>query len=101
MNQGMKTGPNTHRLMEQIFLQCKHPEQGFKTCQGVVQLALKHGKEKTEEAALICLQYDYISYRKLDRILKVYHDDFLSGIEKEPLPVIIDHENVRGHSYYQ
>lgn len=101
MRQGMKTGPHTHRLMEQIFLQCKHPEQGFKTCQGVLQLAIKHGKERIEQAALICLEYDHVSYRKLDRILTVYGDDFLSRDDNELPPLVIEHGNVRGHSYYQ
>lgn len=101
MNQGMKIGPNTLRLIEQIFLQCKHPEQGFKTCQGVIQLALKNGNEKIEEAASICLEYDFISYRKLDKILSLRSDDLFSCSDKEPLQVDIEHENVRGHSYYQ
>lgn len=100
VEQGMNIGPDTLRLIEQIFLQCKHPEQAFKTCQGVLQLARKHGNTRVEEAAFICLQHDYISYRKLDRVLTLTSSGLFSTNNLEEPVVVIEHENVRGESYY-
>lgn len=96
--EGLKIGGNTHQLMGQIFGQFKHPEQGYKLCQGVLQLAKKYGKEHIEEAAEICLKYDFISYSKLEYLLKLD----LKSLKQMPENLLpIDHENLRGQSYYQ
>ena len=76
----------------------KHPEQAYKLCQGVLQLAKKHNKEHIEEAAEICLKYDFISYSKLEYLLKLDLKDLKDLPEKQ---LIIDHENLRGKTYYQ
>ena len=97
-SEGCKIGENTHQLIGQIFGQFKHPEQGYKLCQGVLQLAKKYGKEHIEEAAEICLKYDFISYSKLEYLLKL---DLKSLKETPENPLPIDHGNLRGLSYYQ
>lgn len=97
-SEGHKIGENTHQLMGQIFGQFKHPEQAYKLCQGVLQLAKKYGKEHIEEAAEICLKYDFISYSKLEYLLKL---DLKSLKEMPENTLPIDHENLRGQSYYQ
>ena len=96
--ESVKIGENTHLLIGQIFGQFKHPEQAYKLCQGVLQLAKKYGKEHIEEAAEICIKYDFISYNKLEYLLKL-DLKVLKDLPDEPLP--IDHENLRGQSYYQ
>ena len=96
--EGLKIGENIHLLIGQIFSQCKHPEQAYKLCQGVLQLAKKHNKEHIEEAAEICLKYDFISYSKLEYLLKLDLKDLKDLPEKQ---LIIDHENLRGKTYYQ
>lgn len=96
--EGAKIGDNTQLLMNQILAQSKHPEQGFKLCQGVLQLEKKYGKEELELACEICIQYDIISYKKLEYILKHALQEVKDGVfNKEK----IDHENIRGESYYQ
>ena len=101
IKQGMKIGPNTLRLVEQMFLQCKHPEQAFKGCQGVLQLASKHGNHRIEEAASVCIQYDFVSYSKLDRILTLTEKGLLASSNDDNQNVNIDHKNIRGESYYK
>jgi transposase len=96
--ESFKIGENTHQLIGQIFGQFKHPEQAFKLCQGVLQLGKKHGKDHIEKAAEICLKYDFISYEKLKYLLKLNLSD-LKDTPEDQLP--IDHENLRGQSYYQ
>lgn len=97
----LEIGQDTRMLIEQIFQQNKHPEQGFKTCQGVLHLAQKHGNDKVEQAASLCLEYDMVSYRKLEHIISLYNDpQFLSEEENES-PIVLIHENLRGASYYK
>jgi hypothetical protein len=69
--EGYKRGENTHLLIGQIFGQFKHPNQAYKSCQGVLQLAKKYSKEHIEEASEICLKNDFISYSKLEYLLKL------------------------------
>jgi transposase len=103
LKEGTRIGAQTELLMSQILTQSKHPEQGFKLCQGVLMLAKKHGNERIEEAAAICLAYDYISYSKLEYVLSI---DIASlnqdqdGIQAENV-VVTSHENLRGPDYYQ
>ena len=96
--EGIKIGENTKLLMDQILAQSKHPEQGFKLCQGVLSLEKKHGKTNLELASEICIQYDIISYNRLEYILKNALHDLKDDVTMD---LKIDHINIRGGSYYQ
>jgi hypothetical protein len=43
-------GPHTRFLIEQILEKKPHPEQGYKTCLGILTLARKVGKQRLEKA---------------------------------------------------
>jgi hypothetical protein len=88
-------------LVEQMFLQCKHPEQAFKACQGILQLASKYGNNRVEEASFICIQYDFVSYRKLDRILALTEKGLFASLNDDQQDINIEHKNIRGESYYK
>lgn len=90
-------GPFTKRLIEQVFIQSKHHEQGFKLCQGLLNLTKKYTKEQAEDASQICLQYDFISYKKLEFILSLELKKLLETEESERK---INHENIRGAEEY-
>lgn len=91
-------GSMTRQLMEQIFIQCKHQEQGFKLCQGVLSLSKKYDRERLEEACEICLQYELITYRKLEYILQL--EIKKDQLEQPERPLKIKHENIRGATSY-
>jgi transposase len=98
---GTQIGPNTELLISQILRQGKHPEQGFKLCQGVLDLARKHGNALLDEAAGICLEYDWVSYSRLENILGVKVDAACQQQQEGGTPLIPIHENLRGSQYYQ
>jgi hypothetical protein len=100
VEQGIRIGSNTSLLIDQILRQGKHPEQSFKLCQGVLVLAKKHGNERIEEAAAICLQYDYVSYSKLEYVLTLDIQSLLAA-ENQTAPLPPVHQNLRGPGYYQ
>jgi transposase len=101
LNQGSSIGQNTAVFMRQIFVQCKHPEQGFKTCQGVLGLTRKYGNDRIERAAALCLQYDFVSYRKLENILSTKLDLSYTPESENQSQLSIFHDNIRGESYYK
>jgi transposase len=99
LEKSQQIGPNTHSLIQKIFYQSKHPEQGFKLCQGVLQLAKYHGYPQLERAAKICVQYEFVSYKKIEHIIATYEK---FNLDEENLPPSsIHHENIRGASNYQ
>jgi transposase len=100
IEQGTRIGFNTALLINQILGQKKHPEQSFKLCQGVLVLAKKHGNERIEEAAAICLQYDYISYSRLEYVLSLDIQSLLATENETATPPPV-HQNLRGPEYYQ
>jgi transposase len=96
--QAANIGENTNILMQAILRQGKHPEQSFKRCQGVLQLAGKYGNDKMEEASAVCVHYELITYQKLAFVLSTDLD--LSTLQDKPPVVNMMHENIRGNSYY-
>ena len=94
-----KTGPATAELAEQIMLSRPHPEQGFRSCLGIVRLGKSYPPERIEAAARRALHIGAPSYGSVKAILK-------NGLDRQPLPSAagirsrIIHKNIRGSSYY-
>ena len=93
-----ETGRSTADLVTAIMSSRAHPQQGFRSCLGVMRLGKKHGAERLEAACRRALAIDGVSYKSVASILK-------HGLEDEPLPEAshaepIDHANVRGAGYY-
>lgn len=95
-----KTGPNTASLVEQVMATRPHPEQGFRSCLGIMRLGDRYGSERLEAACARALSVRSLSYRSIESILK-------NGLDQVPLPEHTEqrlhppHDNVRGPEYYQ
>lgn len=93
-----KAGPATARLAEAVLASKPHPEQGFRTCLGIVRLGEHYGTERLEAACTRALAMRSYSYRSIESILR-------HGLDKQPaqLPLCLthpDHGNLRGSGYY-
>lgn len=97
--QGQEIGENTKLIMQELLTNVKHPEQGFKRCQGVLALARKYGKERVEQASELCIYHDLVTLQKLEYILKT--DIQMDKLEVVATPNNLFHENIRGNNYYQ
>jgi transposase len=79
-----------------------HPEQGFRTCLGIVRLAKPFGSGRLEAACLRALQIGAFNYGSVKSIL----DNRLEGqpvrrprgAEDDGLE--LSHPNIRGSRYY-
>ena len=95
-----KTGPSTAKLAEGIMAARPHPEQGFRSCLGIVRLGGRYGAERLEAACTRALSVQAFSYRSVESILK-------NGLDQKPLPgepaprAHPRHDNVRGPGYYE
>jgi transposase len=93
-----KVGEGTRALCESILADRPHPEQGFRSCLGILRLAKRYGETRLEAACSRSLRVRARSYRHVESILK-------NGLDRVPhtdeqLPLSLTHENVRGRDYY-
>lgn len=93
-----KIGPNTATLIEVILRDRSHPEQGFRSCLGIVRLAKPHGAEALEAACERALTIGARSYSSVHSILK----NNLHRARPEPAAdgPAIQHGNIRGPGYF-
>ena len=95
-------GPHTAALAEAILADRPHPEQGYRSCLGLLRLGRRHGEARLEAACARAGTVGARSYRHVESILK-------HGLDRLPilepavpqLPLAPVHEHVRGRDYYQ
>lgn len=91
-------GPHTAALVEIIMEERTHPEQGFRTCIGIVRLAKSYNCERLEAACSRALEIGARSYSSINSILKNSLD------RKQPATSAdgpaIAHDNIRGPTYF-
>ena len=100
INWAATIGPGTKGLVEAILVERKHPEQGYRSCLGILRLGKRYGEARLEAACARALGVGARSYRHVDSILKNGLDrvPVESPTEPERPPVV--HDNVRGRGYY-
>ncbi|MDA1100574.1 MAG: IS21 family transposase [Proteobacteria bacterium] len=94
-------GPNTGILIDLILRNRPHPEQGFRSCIGILRLARSHGEERLEAACERALEIGALSYSSLASILKNNLDHRKPDKSSEPTTPAIKHGNIRGPQYFQ
>lgn len=95
-------GPHTRFLIEQILERKPHPEQGYKTCLGILTLTKKVGKQRLEKACDRAAYFNSYSYRVVKNILeKGLEDQTWKPPEKDINQLNVFHQNIRGKEYYQ
>jgi transposase len=92
-------GPSTVALVETIMQSKPHPEQGFRACLGILQLAKTYGNERLEAACQRGLAIGSRSYGSVASILRNGLDRaFREDPPSDPAPLL--HANIRGRFYY-
>jgi transposase len=99
INWAAKIGPHTAELIEVILNSRKHPQQGFRSCLGILRLAKSYDDQRLEAACRRALTIGGTTYKSVASILKY-------NLDQKPLPqqnssqAPIDHKNIRGAHYY-
>jgi transposase len=92
-------GPSTRALCGAILEERPHPEQGFRSCLGILRLAKKYGDSRVERACERCFAAGARSYRSVESVLRCGLDAQSPQPIEQDLPVL-EHENVRGPDYF-
>lgn len=93
-----KTGPDTAEVVETILSSRTHPEQGYRTCLGIISLSRRYTPERLEAACKRAVAIQAYSYKSIKSILQNGLDRQQMPEEKEVKP--IEHDNIRGEGYF-
>src|SRR5437016_2064292 len=94
-------GPQSAALVQAILADRPHPEQGYRSCLGILRLAKRDGPARLEAACTRAVAVDARSYRHVDSILKHGLDRLAPPAPSPPLTLPPVHEPLRGRAYYQ
>ena len=96
--QAAEIGPNTAILVEVILAERRHPEQGFRSCLGIIRLARSFSPERLEAACTRALDIGARSYTSVKSILQTHRDRQRPASATDE-PAIV-HDNIRGPTYF-
>jgi transposase len=99
MHEAAKIGPSTIALVEAIMTAKPHPEQGFRSCLGILRLEKTYGAQRLEAACQRGNDIGARSYGSIASILK-HRLDRANAQDNAPESAPIRHANIRGKRYY-
>jgi len=92
-------GPATADLFGLIIATKRHPEQGYRSCLGILRLGKQYSSQRLEAAARRAIALKACSYQSVKSILQCNLDS--QPIEPAALPKPpLDHPNIRGAEYF-
>ncbi len=97
MDKAKSKSDELYQFMVLMFAQNRHPEQLYRTCDGLLSLQRKTDQEDFHKACLMAIEHQNYSYRFIVNILTNKMTGQPETKEKKPLP---DHENLRRKEYY-
>lgn len=96
--QAAKLGPSVVAFCEAVMADRPHPEQGFRTCLGVLALARSYDPTRLDAACRRGLSIRARSVTSIRSILQTGLDRAFLENEEGQLP--LQHPNIRGQGYY-
>ncbi|MGD0455957.1 MAG: IS21 family transposase [Solirubrobacteraceae bacterium] len=93
-------GQETKEYIILLLKTHQHPEQSYRSCQGVLSYAARAGKERLNNACRRALQYGDYSYQTIRVILERGLDRNVDD-EQDNNQLLPPHKNIRGKNYYQ
>lgn len=86
-----------YQLIGHLFAQNRHPEQLYRTCDGLMNLQRKTDEKIFQKACLMAIEHQNYSYSFVFNILKNKMTEEPETKRAKPLP---PHENNRGRQYF-
>jgi transposase len=99
MHWAAKTGATTAQVVETILASRPHPQQGFRSCLGLMRLGKRYGDERLEAACQRAISLGVCAYKSLESMRK--HD-----LDRQPVPTkpaavpTVTHDHIRGPRSY-
>lgn len=99
MTKAKEIDPIVEYYISQVLARKQHPEQGYKSCMGILSFSKRLGEARLIKACKRAHEIGYYNYKIIEDILKQnldkYDDD---DMEPSKMPA---HDNIRGGKYYE
>jgi transposase len=100
INWGHSIGDSCGELVRNILESRPHPEQGYRSCLGLLSLVRRYDKQRLEAACSRALRSGAGSYSSVKSILEHGLDQVRGEEDQMTLTLPAAHTNVRGAAYY-
>jgi len=91
--------PAVEAFIREVLNKKHHPEQAYKSCQGILSFAKRVGSERLIKACRRAHEFGYFNYRAVEDILRRNLDSYEEpGNSPSSMP---SHDNIRGGDYYR
>jgi transposase len=97
LSEARKIHDDVAMYIQQVLIKKSHPEQGYKSCQGILSFAKRVGKDRLIKACQRAHLYGVYNYKIVETILKRNLDQHEMDDKTAPMP---KHDNIRGEEYY-
>ena len=100
INWADKIGGFTSAVVNAVMSSRPHPQQGFRSCLGILRLGKRYGKDRLEAACERAMTIKSASYKSVKSILE-------NNLDQQPLLIpppqapVIRHDNIRGPEYFK
>ncbi len=93
-------GPQAKTLVGHILESKPHPQQGYRSCLGILRLAKRYSPQRLEAACRCALEIRGWSYKSVESILRngIDQNHLVPAPKEEALPLF--HANLRGKEFY-
>jgi transposase len=96
--QARDIGPNTEALILAVLARRPHPEQGFRSCLGMLRLLRGLDAARAETVSCRAVEVGVLTYASVASILKHRLDQSAPPQAADGTPLL--HENIRGSGYF-
>jgi hypothetical protein len=93
-----KIGPNTEALISAVLASRKHPEQGFRTCLGMLRSYRGLDASRVEAVSARALELGVLNCKGVASLLARKPDSVAA--KDSPPATLFEHANLRGPRYY-
>lgn len=90
--------PDVAYYIDQVLMKKQHPEQAYKTCQGILSYAKRVGNDRLIKACQRAHEYGLYHFRIIENILTRGLDQSNDEESSSSMP---SHGNIRGKNYYK
>jgi transposase len=97
-HQARAIGPNTEALIIAVLARRPHPEQGFRTCLGILRLYRSIEAVRAEAVSARAVQIGALNYQSVASILEHRLESKTAPDTADSAPIL--HANIRGSRYY-
>ena len=94
-------GENMRACIDIILGRAAHPEQGYRSCNGLLSLTKKYPRADVDKACAFAIAIESVTYSSVKNILiSRVHESSPAGDDSVLISPLPEHENIRGADYY-